>query len=619
MDDLTGQLVVRNTLDFENLTSPILSLVIEVADNGNPQLTYNETINITVIDINESPSDIRLSGDGTFFEGSPVGTVVGQLTCQNPEHNQSIVYSVKNVGLQHGAPEFDVYSNSTGSYLHVVAVGNVSVNWHFLQLEINATDNGIPPAWAMGTVIVTLELEDPCQNGCTGNEICQRQEPALTKECVCAKGYARDISGVCLLVDNCIVNPGLVVIVGSSDSTKSPQSQSICQNGATCISSIRGFQCFCPVTYTGQVCEIDLCSNVSSPWCHNGGKCFNFGSQLSCDCTATGYIGDRCDVEVDDCIANNVSCGQGTCIDGMNSYKCVCPPQATGRYCQYMNNSCQLADCLVDHRCIPLTSSQDHTCVKTDDILRDQFVNTTLTPDDIQKWKELVMISDFSDSDGAPVQPDDVYVLPSQSDNEVDYVVIYNGEAVASKVVDCAVHTYCQSVKEFDHGYDLCRHWTALRANITSKCYVEPGNPAPITVPLDPSPNYLVIGVVSGLSLLAAAIAISLAIYSRKRVKSIQQQVSRSQYSTMNVDDDDLAGNLMFDEDLADQYISSLGSSRFVRNPLYHNPSISDMYEEPGNGEQSTNVSSSVNTHNHEYQSSRLHRRSPAISDSVRP
>ena len=604
MDDLTGELVVRNTLDFENLTSSILSLVIEVADNGNPQLTYNETINITVIDINESPSEIRLSGNGTFFEGSPVGTVVGQLTCQNPEHNQSIVYSVKNVGLQHGAPEFDVYSNSTGSYLQVVAVGNVSVNWHSLELEINASDNGIPPAWAMGTVTVTLELEDPCQNGCTGNEICQRQEPALTKECVCAKGYAREISGVCLLVDNCIVNTG-PVIVGSSDSTKTRQPQLVCQNGATCISSIGGFQCFCPVTYTGQVCEIDLCSNVSSPWCHNGGKCFNFGSQLSCDCTATGFTGDRCDVEVDDCIANSITCGQGTCIDGLNSYKCVCPPQATGRYCQYMNNSCHLADCPVDHQCIPLISSQiqdrDHTCVKTDVILHGHFGNATLTPEDIQKWKTLVMSSPFVNIDDITVQPDDVYVLPSQFDNEVDYVVMFNGKAVDSKVVDCAVHKYCQSLEESKPGYDLCHHRTALRANITSNCYVEFDSSRPGYIAKGSGPDYLIIGVLSGLSLLAVAVTISIAIYSRKRVKIIQRQDSRSRNLPRNVDDDDLAGTLMFDEDLADQYISPHGSSRFVRNPLYHNPSISDMYEEPGNGKQSKNVSSSVNTHNHGY------------------
>lgn len=40
-----------------------------------------------------------------------------------------------------------------------------------------------------------------------------------------------------------------------------------------------------------------------------------------------------CQTDIDDCFPNNCSHG-GTCLDLVNGFKCVCPPQWTGKTCQ---------------------------------------------------------------------------------------------------------------------------------------------------------------------------------------------------------------------------------------------------------------------------------------------
>ena len=54
------------------------------------------------------------------------------------------------------------------------------------------------------------------------------------------------------------------------------------------------------------------------------------------DCTqcVPGFTGDNCDVSIniDDCAGVNCS-GNGVCIDGIDSFTCLCDPGFTGRLC----------------------------------------------------------------------------------------------------------------------------------------------------------------------------------------------------------------------------------------------------------------------------------------------
>jgi hypothetical protein len=56
-------------------------------------------------------------------------------------------------------------------------------------------------------------------------------------------------------------------------------------------------------------------------------SCF-FPWILRCIC-ADGFEGENCEVNVDDCEDNDCE-NNSTCVDGVNNYTCLCPPEYTG-------------------------------------------------------------------------------------------------------------------------------------------------------------------------------------------------------------------------------------------------------------------------------------------------
>lgn len=48
-----------------------------------------------------------------------------------------------------------------------------------------------------------------------------------------------------------------------------------------------------------------------------------------CIC-ADGFEGENCEINVDDCEDNDCE-NNSTCVDGINNYTCLCPPEYTGR------------------------------------------------------------------------------------------------------------------------------------------------------------------------------------------------------------------------------------------------------------------------------------------------
>lgn len=47
-----------------------------------------------------------------------------------------------------------------------------------------------------------------------------------------------------------------------------------------------------------------------------------------CAC-ADGFEGENCEVNIDDCEDNDCE-NNSTCVDGVNNYTCLCPPEYTG-------------------------------------------------------------------------------------------------------------------------------------------------------------------------------------------------------------------------------------------------------------------------------------------------
>jgi hypothetical protein len=67
--------------------------------------------------------------------------------------------------------------------------------------------------------------------------------------------------------------------------------------------------------------------------CLHGSACVDGDDRYTCDC-ATGWTGERCGSNINDCVGVNCTYGNSVCIDGHNSHHCECAPGWAGNECQ---------------------------------------------------------------------------------------------------------------------------------------------------------------------------------------------------------------------------------------------------------------------------------------------
>ncbi|RXG73128.1 Fat-like cadherin-related tumor suppressor-like protein [Armadillidium vulgare] len=138
-----------------------------------------------------------------------------------------------------------------------------------------------------------------------------------------------------------------------------------CLNGGTCEERDNSFICECDSRFKGPHCEVDLNPCASSP-CLNNGHCVNERGSYRCECPAQvsgprcqfmycnpnpclnkgiceegisgpickcrGFTGAYCNVDINECEKNPCEEG-GTCINTYGGFKCMCPRNFTGSYC----------------------------------------------------------------------------------------------------------------------------------------------------------------------------------------------------------------------------------------------------------------------------------------------
>lgn len=85
--------------------------------------------------------------------------------------------------------------------------------------------------------------------------------------------------------------------------------------------------CYCETGLTGDRCQIDVDECIPEqddqpPICHHNGACVNTFGSYHCEC-ADGYEGPFCDLNTDDCTPNPCYHG-GTCLDGVGEFHCSC-------------------------------------------------------------------------------------------------------------------------------------------------------------------------------------------------------------------------------------------------------------------------------------------------------
>ncbi len=119
-----------------------------------------------------------------------------------------------------------------------------------------------------------------------------------------------------------------------SDVDECTDDPTACHADATCTNTDGGFTCACNDGFVGDGATCSA-SCAADP-CMNGGVCTDGESGATCGCEGTGYEGDFCETDVDECADGDDDCADdATCTNTEGSFECACddPFVGDGRTC----------------------------------------------------------------------------------------------------------------------------------------------------------------------------------------------------------------------------------------------------------------------------------------------
>ncbi|MFO0679363.1 MAG: hypothetical protein U0169_22740 [Polyangiaceae bacterium] len=180
----------------------------------------------------------------------------------------------------------------------------------------------------------TCALDVPCTDtSCSGAGTCNASTGTAVCTCfaghtgatcsTCASGYHRGSDGRCALDETCGAST-----CGTHGTCSVTAGVATCActkgyAGVTCAECGPGFH-----SATGGTCELDQACGTTS--CGGHGSCVDASGVVVCTCD-TGFEGDHCETNSDDCGSN--ACGTGTCVDRTNDYICLCTDGTWGTSC----------------------------------------------------------------------------------------------------------------------------------------------------------------------------------------------------------------------------------------------------------------------------------------------
>ena len=194
---------------------------------------------------------------------------------------------------------------------------------------------------------------NPCKNGgecvCTEGDIYQCRCPNGFEGNQCqlvTQSYSIPQCSACPNNTNCTTNATSGYTGYKCEERVSCLSEP-CQNGGTCIDTDKGFNCSCPIGFTGETCN----KSLATPKCLNGDIQVTVihGTEL-CTCMQ-GFSGEACqyhDNSTNPCIPDQ--CVHGYCIVRDDAYVCQCSEGLTGQHCDEPDY-CKLGYCMNGATC----------------------------------------------------------------------------------------------------------------------------------------------------------------------------------------------------------------------------------------------------------------------------
>ncbi|XP_033725137.1 neurogenic locus notch homolog protein 1-like [Pecten maximus] len=120
----------------------------------------------------------------------------------------------------------------------------------------------------------------------------------------------------------------------------------LCNNRVECTTYTTSYTCVCDGTgFHGNICQEDVneCDDLSA--CEHGGLCDNTVGNYTCNCVDTGFIGHRCDQDMDECNGVDPCFNGGLCLNYIGSFRCNCPAGWTGQTCGQNIDDCASQPC----------------------------------------------------------------------------------------------------------------------------------------------------------------------------------------------------------------------------------------------------------------------------------
>lgn len=137
-----------------------------------------------------------------------------------------------------------------------------------------------------------------------------------------------------------------------------------CKNNGHCHDELSSYVCDCPPGYTEDDCSVDIDECVDNN-CQNNSTCIDGIANYTCDCLK-GWQGWGCDKDINECVPTTPCKHDGVCVNLPGAFKCECPEQFTGEYCEeFRLITCKDRLCTNGSTCtdvVNLKTGENFTC-----------------------------------------------------------------------------------------------------------------------------------------------------------------------------------------------------------------------------------------------------------------